>query len=105
MNINFDINETLKDKIIKGRTSFYVWKDLDQLKSYYSDVVDGDLINQIANEVKSRNTMAFQFREGVDEHLNERGLCNLVEIELLNHEAALDKFLEKPVYGTPEKKL
>lgn len=104
MNFNFDVNETLKDKIIKGRTSFYVWKDLDHLKNYYSDVVDGDLINEIAKEIKSRNNMAFQYREGVDEHLNERGLCNLVEIELLSHDAVLDKFLEKPVYSTPVKK-
>jgi len=102
--MNFDVNETLKDKIFKGRTSFYVWKDLDQLKNYYSDVVDSDLITDIAQNIKSKNRMSFKYREGVDDHLNERGLCNLVEIELLGHQAALDKFLSKPVYCTPTKK-
>jgi hypothetical protein len=102
MLINLDINKTLKD--LESRTNFYPWKDLDHLKKHYEDVIDGETISRIANEIREGkrtvDNVTFTERQDLDEHLNERGLCNLVEMVILDNTEVLNRFLENPVYST-----
>jgi hypothetical protein len=85
-----------------ARTNFYVWKDLDHLKSYYAESIDREIIDSIAREIKTDNS-AFKKRtygmgEIMEKHLNERCFCNLVEIILIDrNKDAFERFLEKPV--------
>jgi len=108
MRIKVKLKPNLKDNLSTDkRTDFYVWKDLVHLKKYYSDVVDEETIDTIANDILSgkRNFSKRDFLEKKDigEHLNERGLCNLVEMELLSFgkQEIMEKFLNKPVYSNP----
>lgn len=101
MKINIKLNKTLKDSIGDSRTSVYVWKNLDHLKSFYSDVVDAKTVNSIANKIINGqikiNNAKYKNRQDLGDVLNESCLCNLVEMELLNNQAVLDEFLQKPV--------
>jgi len=101
MKININLNKTLKDSITDNRTSVYVWKNLEQLKDFYSGVVDPQLINTIADKIVTGkqliNNRKYIKRAGVDSIFNESCLCNLVEMELLNSDAALDRFMQKPI--------
>ncbi|MBN1698060.1 MAG: hypothetical protein JW881_11145 [Spirochaetales bacterium] len=105
MLIKLDINKTLKD-LKEPRTNFYPWKDLEHLKKFYEDVVDGETINHIAEEIREGkrkvDNVTFKKRKDLDEYLNERGLCNLVEMVILENDEALDVFLQNPVYSSPK---
>jgi hypothetical protein len=103
MLINLDINKTLKD-LKEPRTNFYPWKDLEHLKKHYEDVINGETISRIAEEIREGkrtvDNVTFTQRKDLDEYLNERGLCNLVEMVILDNTEVLNKFLETPVYST-----
>ncbi|MBN2533024.1 MAG: hypothetical protein JXB88_09035 [Spirochaetales bacterium] len=103
MHISLDINKTLKDCVGNGRTDLFVWRDLDHLKSYYAEAIDGSIIDRIAAEiVKERKSFVIRkYDEGknLQDHLNERCFCNLVEMKLIDqNNDALKRFLEKPLY-------
>ena len=103
MQINLDINKTLKDCVDPARTDLFVWKDLDHLKSYYADAIDAETIDNIAKEIKDerRSFVQRQYDKGenLTAHLNERCFCNLVEMKLIDRSnEALKQFLEKPLY-------
>ena len=104
MQINLDINQTLKDCVGPSRTDLFVWKDLDHLKSYYADAIEGAAIDKIVEEIKSEGK-SFVHRdynkgENLGDHLNERCFCNLVEMKLIGQSNdALKQFLEKPLYN------
>lgn len=101
MKISINLNKTLKDNVKDSRTSLYVWKNLKHLTEFYSDVVDDQTINNIADKIRTGkikiNNKAYTKREGLGDTLNESCLCNLVEMELLNREEVLEKFLDKPI--------
>lgn len=101
MKIKINLNKTLKDSIGDSRTSVYIWKNLDHLKSFYAEVVDPKTVNSIADKIVQGkikiNNGKYKTREGLGEVLNESCLCNLVEMELLNNPDVLDKFLQKPI--------
>jgi hypothetical protein len=103
MKIILNINKILKDSIKDGRTNFFVWKDLGELKQHYSDVVDESTIDTIVDGIKkaqnNQNKRKYSFRKDNSSFLNEQGLCNLVEIELLKNREAFDTFMKKPVYN------
>ena len=104
MKIKLDINKTLKDCIKTNRMDVYVWKDLDHLKSYYAEAIDGETIDKIADEIR-KDKESFKDRiygdgENLETHLNlnERCLCNLVEMKLISQSnKALDHFFKKPL--------
>jgi hypothetical protein len=103
MKIILNINKIIKDCAKEGRTNFFVWKDLGELKQHYSGVVDETIIDDIAdgiqkNESISRNKK-YSFRKDSSSLANEQGLCNLVELELLKRKEALDTFLKKPLFN------
>jgi len=112
MKIILNINKILKDSISDGRTNFFVWKDLGELKQHYSNVVDESTIDTIADGIrKAQNNLSkrkYSFRKDNSSVLNEQGLCNLVEIELLKNREAFDTFMKKPLYNclrVPDRKL
>jgi hypothetical protein len=99
MQININMNSWPQGP---ARTNFYVWKDLDHLKSYYAETIDHEMIDSIAREIQENNSAFKQRTYGMEEtmekHLNERCFCNLVEIILIDrNKKALERFLEKPV--------
>lgn len=103
MHISLDINKTLKDCVGDARTDLFVWRDLDHLKSYYAEAIDGSVIDNIAAEiVKERKSFVIRkYDQGknLEDHLNERCFCNLVEMKLIDqNNEALKRFLEKPIY-------
>ncbi|MBN2440346.1 MAG: hypothetical protein JXJ04_03345 [Spirochaetales bacterium] len=103
MHINLDINKTLKDCVETSRTDLLVWKDLDHLKSYYAEAIDGGTIDKIAAEIRKEKTTFvdrdYDNGENLGTHLNERCFCNLVEMKLIGQSnEALKQFLEKPLY-------
>jgi hypothetical protein len=103
MHISLDINKTLKDCVGDARTDLFVWRDLDHLKSYYAEAIDGAIIDTIAAEiVKEGNSFVIRkYDEGknLGDHLNERCFCNIVEMKLIDrNNEALKRFLEKPLY-------
>jgi len=101
MKIKINLKETLKDSINDNRTSVYVWRNLDHLKEYYAGVVEPQTINTIAERISKGDQLIsnrkYKKREGLEEVFNESCLCNLVEMELLNQDDVLDRFLNKPL--------
>ncbi len=102
MKIILNINKMLKDCVKESRTNFFVWKDLGELKRHYANVVDESTIDTIADGIRkaqhAQDNKKFAFRKDSSHVINEQGLCNLVEIELLKKREAFDMFLKKPVY-------
>ncbi|MBN2444524.1 MAG: hypothetical protein JXJ04_24395, partial [Spirochaetales bacterium] len=84
-----DINTLLKQANKKpGRTNLYIWKNLDHLKSYYANSIDNETIDRIADRLR-KNSHLFKKRDfglgsTMENHLNERCFCNLVEIFLID---------------------
>ena len=105
MHINLDINKTIKDCVGKPpSTDLLVWKDLDHLKSYYAEAIDGNVIDKIADELREKGepfvNRNYDNGDNLGEHLNERCFCNLVEMKLIGQSnKALKQFLEKPLYN------
>jgi hypothetical protein len=87
-----------------ARTNLFVWKDLDHLKSYYADAVNAETIDNIAKEIRDEDKSFVQRKynkgESLNDHLNERCFCNLVEIKIIDRSnKAFNQFLEKPIYN------
>ncbi|MBN1413112.1 MAG: hypothetical protein JW969_19890 [Spirochaetales bacterium] len=99
MQIKIDLNKASAEASKGGRTNFYIWRDLNHLKDYYRDVISPEEISKIANGIRNGekliNNRRYQYRKELSEQMNERGLCNLVEIELLTYSDVMDKFFDR----------
>ena len=106
MKIVLNINKILKDCANQGRTNFFVWKDLGELKRHYSSVVDESTIDTIVENIRQNQHYAankkYSFRKDSSALANEQGLCNLVELELLKRKEVFTTFFKKPLYSCLE---
>ena len=59
------------------RTQFYLWRNLEHLKSVYTNHMSLNEIDTIIDQVKKIGR--FKNRSGVSEEENERCLCNIVD--------------------------
>ena len=59
------------------RMQLYPWRNLEHLKSVYSNYMSQNEIDTIIGQVKRIGL--FKYRDGVSEEENERCLCNLVD--------------------------